>query len=88
LTLKIIQRQTNGVNRNGTGEWHDLPTKEAPSWAVGESHRRKNLYKDGNRKAYRLTSSEMEETWEAEGTPEPEGIFEDHPIDHPIEEGG
>jgi hypothetical protein len=47
-----------------TGEWHDLPTKEAPDWAVRESRKRKELHKSGNRRAYRLTSAEMEEVWE------------------------
>ncbi len=54
-----------------TGEWHDLLTKEAPRWAVGEAHRRKNLYKRGDRKAYRLTSLEMEKIWEVERAKEP-----------------
>ncbi len=49
-----------------TGKWHDIPTKEAPSWALWEARRRKELYKDGNRKAFRLTSSEMEDVWEKE----------------------
>ena len=64
------------------GEWHDLQVKDAPSWAVGEAHKRKQLYKDGNRKAYRLTSREMEKIWEAEHlASEDEGIVEDHPLE-------
>ncbi len=63
------------------GEWYDLRTKDAPDWAVREARRRKELYKDGNRKAYRLTSREMEEDWEAERVPESEGIVEDHPVE-------
>jgi hypothetical protein len=49
-----------------SGEWHDIPTKEAPSWATWEARKRKELYKGGNRKAYRLTCREMEKVWEAE----------------------
>lgn len=49
-----------------TGEWHDLPTKDAPDWAKREAFKRRELYKAGNRKAYRLTSREMEKIWEAE----------------------
>jgi hypothetical protein len=64
-----------------TGEWHDLRTEDAPGWAKREAFKRKELYKDGNRKAYRLTSREMEELWEVERVPEPEGIIEDHPIE-------
>jgi hypothetical protein len=64
-----------------TGEWHDIPTKEAPDWAQWEARKRKELYKDGNRKAFRLTSREMSELWEAEYVPEPEGIVEEHPIE-------
>jgi hypothetical protein len=64
-----------------SGEWHDLPTKEAPSWAGWEARRRKQLYKDGNRKAYRLTAREMEEIWKAEHTSDPEGIVEDYPLE-------
>ncbi len=48
------------------GEWHDLQTKDAPDWAVREARRRKELYKDGNRKAFRLTAREMEDIWEKE----------------------
>lgn len=50
----------------GSGGWFDLPTKDAPLWAVGEARKRKKLYRNGNRKAYRLTSREMEKVWEAE----------------------
>jgi hypothetical protein len=64
-----------------TGEWHDVRTKEAPSWALWEARKRKELYKDGNRKAYRLTSRDMEDIREAEFLSEPEGIVEDHPIE-------
>jgi hypothetical protein len=49
-----------------TGEWHDVPTKEAPDWAKREAARRKRLYKADNRRAYRLTSAEMENVWEEE----------------------
>jgi hypothetical protein len=49
---------------------------------AGEAHKRKQLYKDGNRKAYRLTSREMEKIWEAEHlASEDEGIVEDHPLE-------
>ncbi len=65
-----------------SGEWHDLKTKDAPEWAVGEARRRKDLYRDGNRKAYRLTSREMEELWEAEHPPEEEGIIEEYAIEN------
>ncbi len=69
-----------------TGEWHDVRTTDAPGWAVGEARRRKDLYRDGNRKAYRLTSREMEELWEAEHPPEEEGIIEEYAIEHEQEE--
>jgi hypothetical protein len=46
-----------------------------------EARKRKELYKDGNRKAYRLTSRDMEDIREAEFLSEPEGIVEDHPIE-------
>ncbi len=65
-----------------TGEWHDIATKDAPDWAVSEAFRRKDLYKGGNRRAYRLTSREMEELWEAEHlATEDEGIIEEHPVE-------
>jgi hypothetical protein len=63
-----------------TGEWHGLRTKDAPEWAVGEARRRKEQYRGGNRRAYRLTSSEMEELWRAE-SPIDEGIVQDHPLE-------
>jgi hypothetical protein len=64
-----------------TGEWYDVPTKEAPSWTMWEARKRKELYRDGNRKAYRLTSREMEKIWGDEHLLEPEGIVEDHPVE-------
>jgi hypothetical protein len=64
-----------------SGEWHDLLTREASPWATWEARRRKELYGDGNRKAYRLTSREMAEIWKAERAPETEGIVEEHPLE-------
>ena len=64
-----------------TGEWHDLLTKEAPSWAKWEAVKRKALYKSGNRRAYRLTSCEMSKIWEAEHVQGGEGIVENHPLE-------
>lgn len=65
-----------------SGEWHDLPTKEAPEWAVREARKRKELYRDGNRKAFRLTSREMGEIWKAERpAEEEEGIVEEHLVE-------
>ena len=63
-----------------TGEWWDVQTKDAPSWALSEARKRKELYRDGNHRAYRLTSREMEEIWETERPPE-KGIVEEHPIE-------
>jgi hypothetical protein len=65
-----------------SGEWHDLRTADAPDWAVREARKRKELYRDGKRKAYRLTSREIEEIWRAENPPaEDAGIVEDHPVE-------
>jgi hypothetical protein len=63
-----------------TGEWHDLKTTDAPGWAVGEARRRKELYKSGNRRAYRLTAHDMEELWKND-QPIEEGIVEDYPVE-------
>ncbi len=64
-----------------TGEWWDLPTKDAPDWAVREARKRKELYRDGNRKAYRLTAREMSKIWDEERTLDEEGIVEEHPVE-------
>ena len=64
-----------------SGEWHDLQTKEAPDWVVREARKRKELYRDGDRKAFRLTSREIGKILEAERPPEEEGIVEDHPVE-------
>ena len=66
-----------------SGEWHDLPTKEAPSWAKWEAGKRKELNKAGNHRASRLTSRELERIWEEERVPTPpeEGIVEEHPVE-------
>ena len=63
-----------------TGEWHDLKTTVAPEWAVGEARRRKELYRSGNRRAYRLSARDMEEVWKIDQPPE-EGIVEDYPLE-------
>jgi hypothetical protein len=48
-----------------TGEWCDLPTKDAPAWAKREAFKRKELSKHhGIHRT--LTASEMEEVWEEE----------------------
>jgi hypothetical protein len=65
----------------GSGKWHNLQVKDVPGWAVGEARRRKELYKDGRRDAYRLTSLEMEAIWEDEHPTVEVGIIEDHPIE-------
>jgi hypothetical protein len=63
-----------------TGDWHDLKTTDAPGWAVGEARRRKELYKSGNRRAYRLTAHDMEALWKNE-EPAEEGIVEGYPVE-------
>jgi hypothetical protein len=51
-----------------TGEWHDLPTKDAPAWAKREAFKRKELSRlHGIHRT--LTASEMEEVWEEELAP-------------------
>lgn len=63
-----------------TGGWHDLQTKDVPEGTVGETRRRKEQYRGGNRRAYRLTSSEMEGLLRAE-SPVDEGIVEDYSLE-------
>ncbi len=62
-----------------TGEWHDLKTEDAPGWAKREAHKRRELRRAGDRRAYDLTRAQMEEIWEAEHPDLEEGIVEDHP---------
>ena len=47
-----------------TGEWHDIPTKQAPKWAKNEAFKRSGLYKAGEKRF--LTQSELEEVWRTE----------------------
>jgi hypothetical protein len=63
-----------------TGVWHDLETTVAPEWAVGEARQRKELYKSGNRRAYRLSARDMEDLWKSD-QPSEEGIVEDYPLE-------
>jgi hypothetical protein len=64
-----------------TGSWHDLHWKDAPGWARWEARKRKELWQAGNRCAFDLTATQMQEIWDAEHPPEPElGIVEDHPL--------
>jgi hypothetical protein len=69
-----------------TGEWHDMKTADAPDWAKAEAFKRKDLYRSGDRRAYRLTAREMEEIWEAEHPMPEEGIVEEIPIEDEEEE--
>ena len=62
------------------GEWWDVPTKDAPSWALDEARRRKELWRAGRRDAYSLNAAEMEELWQAENPEDPGLIVEDHPL--------
>jgi hypothetical protein len=68
------------LSPSSTGEWHDLETTVAPEWAVGEARKRNELYKSGNRRAYRLSARDMEEVWKSDQPPE-EGIVEDYPLE-------
>jgi hypothetical protein len=63
-----------------TGEWHDLKTIVAPEWAVGEARQRKELFKSGNRRAYRLAARDMEDLWKS-NQPTEKGIVEDYPLE-------
>ncbi len=45
-----------GLHDPTTGEWHDLSTEDVPGWAKREARWRK-----GQKKAYSLTSREVEE---------------------------
>ena len=67
-----------------TGDWWDIQTGIAPEWAVREARKRKELYKDGNRRAYRLTAREMERILDKERTPDQEGIIEEHPVEEEV----
>ena len=62
------------------GSWHDVQVADAPGWALGEARTRKQLYRSGRVGAYRLTSSQMEEIWQEEHLPEPEGIVDPNPL--------
>jgi hypothetical protein len=53
-----------------TGEWHDVTTKDAPSWARWEAGTRKRIYRAGRWDAFELNARQMAEIWEAEHPPE------------------
>jgi hypothetical protein len=51
-----------------TGEWHDLTTKDAPTWAKREAFKRKELRRhEGITRT--LSAKEMEANWEKEIAP-------------------
>jgi hypothetical protein len=69
-----------------TGEWHDIPTKEANygphPWMISEAQRRTRLWRAGDRNAYLLNREQMEQIWaqefrQGEITGEP-GIVDPH----------
>jgi hypothetical protein len=61
-----------------TGTWIDLPTKEAPDWAVREARKRREIRKHGGINRF-LTSREIAEHVEPPRDQAPEGIVETHP---------
>ena len=65
-----------------TGEWHDLPAKDAPKWALWEASTRKRLWKSSRRDAFNLSSAQMARVWEEEHPlqEEEEGIVEEHEL--------
>jgi len=63
------------------GEWWDVPTKDAPSWALDEGRRRKQLWRAGDRRAFKLTAAQMEELWREENPEDPGLIIEEHPLE-------
>lgn len=65
-----------------SGSWHDVPTDEAPRWALGEAGSRKALWRAGDREAYAYNSKEMAAIWERERPASvEEGIVEEHTDD-------
>lgn len=65
-----------------SGEWWDLHWKDAPDWSRWEARKRKELYRNGDRRAHRLTSREIGEIWAADNLPSvEEGIVEEHPAE-------
>ncbi len=64
-----------------TGEWWDLRWKDAPEWSRWEAKKRKELYKEGDRRAHRLTSQEMARIWETDNPSAEEGIVEEHSVE-------
>jgi hypothetical protein len=64
-----------------TGEYHDIPTKDAPAWAKWEAGKRKMLWRAGHRNAFDLTSAQMAQIWATEHPPPEEGIVEEHPLE-------
>ena len=65
----------------GSGEWHDITYRDAQSWARWEARKRTELYRGGDRRAYELTSRQMEQIWEQDHAEPTDLIVEDHPIE-------
>jgi len=62
-----------------SGEWHDLPVKDAPTWAQWEATKRSAIYKrTGDYGAFDLNAQQMRVIWEEESPPQAEeGIVEE-----------
>ena len=61
------------------GEWWDVAVADAPSWALDEARRRKQLWRAGDRRAYELNAKQVEEIWQAENPEDPGFITEEYP---------
>ncbi len=63
------------------GEWWDVAIKDAPGWALNEARRRKELWRAGDRRAFKLSAGEVEEIWREENPEDPGLIEEEHSIE-------
>jgi hypothetical protein len=70
------------IHDPGSGQWVDLPYKEAPPWAQREARKRSELYRSsGDARAFDYTAAEMNAIWEEENPPqEEEGIVEEYEL--------
>jgi hypothetical protein len=62
-------------------EWWDVAIKDAPGWALNEARRRKELWRAGDRRAFKLSAGEVEEIWREENPEDPGLIEEEHPLE-------
>jgi hypothetical protein len=58
------------IHDPGSGIWYVIANDDAPPWVKWKARKRKELYRAGDRAAYRPSAEQMQDIWDDEHTQE------------------